>query len=69
MKINNSFFDNKKFKLFHEKRIMELKKLSYPKAIKLQKEILLFFEPYRKNYSKDRPVSYEILLRKRNESY
>ncbi|MEW6040930.1 MAG: hypothetical protein AB1633_05360 [Elusimicrobiota bacterium] len=56
---------DKRFKWQEKERIKNLKSLTTKKAEKLQKSLLLFSDAFKKNYKKDDPVSYELLLKNR----
>lgn len=61
-KLKNTIFSKKRFQWMEESRIKELKKMSIHKAIKLQKDIIDFYDGFKKIFSEDSPVSYKILL-------
>ena len=46
-----------------KERIARLQALSIDKAIKSQRDLLLFCETFKKNFIKDSPVCYKILLK------
>ncbi|OIO72330.1 MAG: hypothetical protein AUJ85_10300 [Elusimicrobia bacterium CG1_02_37_114] len=61
--LKNTLFDNKRFEFMEKERIARLQALSIDKAIKSQRDLLLFCETFKKNFIKDSPVCYKILLK------
>ncbi|MBI5573356.1 MAG: hypothetical protein HY919_02215 [Elusimicrobia bacterium] len=60
--LKNTIFDKKRFEWIEKKKVLELKKMTIHQALKLQKDILDFYDGFKKIFSEDKPVSYEILL-------
>lgn len=64
-KKNKGLFDKKRFTWMEKERIKELKAMTFLRGTEIQKELLNFSEPLQKNFVKDNPVSYEMLMKKR----
>ena len=56
---------DKRFNWLEKERIKDLKSLTIKKAEKIQKALLIFSSVFNKNYCKDKPVSYELLLNRK----
>ena len=56
---------DKRFNWLEKERIKDLKSLTIKKAEKIQKALLIFSSVFNKNYVKDKPVSYELLLKRK----
>lgn len=64
-KKNKGLFDKKRFAWMEKERIKELKAMTFLRGTEIQKELLNFSEPLQKNFVKDNPVSYEMLMKKK----
>lgn len=56
-------FNKKRFIWFEKQEIKKLKKMNLQETARIQREILQFYMPF-KNFAKDNPVSYAMLLKK-----
>lgn len=63
-RLKNTLFDKSRFEWMEKENVKRLRKLTIKCASKMQEDILNFCEPLIKNFEKDNPVSYEILLKK-----
>jgi len=62
-RLKGTLFDKKRFEWLEKSRVKELQNMSQKETIRRQKDILLFSEVFRGNYSSDNTVNYEILMK------
>jgi len=66
---NWGLLNQKRFEKLEKERIRRLRKLTWKKAIRLEEQMLSskFIWEWRKNFSKEKPVSLKISLHKKRE--